>query len=74
MPTVKFDMSDPETKAVVDGWADNTEYTIRTGEGATRFIAEVLDEEMDEENVAEDVEEAGPPGPRAIKNAMSEEY
>jgi len=64
---IKFDMTDPETKATVDAWADLTEYTIVTGEGANRHIVEVVGDEM------EDLEEELPaesPGPAAVTRAM----
>lgn len=56
-----FDMADDGVKAMVDGWADNTEYTatvtVKTGAGPQRNVAEVTsftpDEVIDEEPVAE---------------------
>jgi len=69
MTTVKLDMKDPATKAVVDGWADNTEYVIRTGAGPNRAMAEVVKpEESPEEEAPE--EGASEPGPAAVKSAM----
>jgi len=76
MTTVKLDMKDPATKAVVDGWADNTEYVIRTGAGPNRATAEVVDtEESDTEGEGEapgaPEAGAGGPGPAAVKAAMA---
>ena len=67
---IKLDMKDPATKAVVDGWADNTEYVIRTGSGPNRATAEVVEpEESPEEETTE--EAASAPGPAAVKAAMA---
>ena len=75
MATVKFDMRDPETKAVVEGWADNTEYTILTGAGPARSIAQVVDTAVEEEPIEEPGEEVvPPPGPAAVKKAMGATY
>lgn len=73
--TMVFDMSDEGVKAMVDGWADNTEYTatvtVKTGAGPQRNVAEVTsftpDEEMAEAPEAEEevVEEA--PAKPAVK-------
>lgn len=69
---VKLDMKDPATKAVVDGWADNTEYVIKTGAGLNRATAEVVEPEEEEEEVPEAPEEAAAePGPAAVKAAMA---
>lgn len=65
---VKLDMKDPATKAIVDGWTDNTEYVIRTGAGPTRATAEVVDTEEEEPAAPEETSEA--PGPAAVKAAM----
>lgn len=50
--TVVFDMADPGIKSTVEGWADNTEYEVtmkvRTGSGAQRNVAEVVEMESDE--------------------------
>ena len=70
MTTVKLDMRDPATKAAVDGWADNTEYVIKTGAGPNRATAMVVEpeESMEEEEAPE--EGASEPGPAAVKSAM----
>lgn len=64
--TMVFDMSDEGVKAMVDGWADNTEYeatvVVKTGAGPQRNVAEVTSftpEEM-EETPDEDMEPAAP--------------
>ena len=50
--TMVYDMSDPGVKKMVDGWADNTEYTgtvtIKTGAGPQRNVCEVTGFEPDE--------------------------
>lgn len=60
MTTIVFDMADPDIKALIDGWADDTEYTVtlkvRTGAGENRNVASVIDvqaEEMESEEVEE---------------------
>lgn len=81
MATVKFDMRDPETKATVEGWTDNTEYTIRTGMGPRRALAEVVEAPEEPEPESEDAgmemeHEMPPPSPSssagatAVKKAM----
>lgn len=74
--TLNLDMADPATKQLVDGWADNTEYTVtmtvKTGAGAQRHVATVVGPVEAEE--PEPVEEEAPteaPGPAAVKQAMS---
>lgn len=82
MATVKLDMRDPDTKAVVNGWADDTEYTIRTGSGPNRAIAEVVESPEEEETTTPETEtesEGGmtPPtsaGASAVKKAMGAAY
>ena len=80
MATVKLDMRDPETKAIVEGWADDTEYTIRTGTGPSRAIAEVVEapEETGEEDTEMEMEggmappsQSTSPGATAVKKAMT---
>jgi hypothetical protein len=78
--TVDFDMKDPDIKSLVDGWADNREYsvtmTVRTGSGKQRNKCEVLD--VEEEGGAEesapdeesDTEPTGSPGAKAVESAM----
>lgn len=76
--TLTFDMKDPETKALVDGWADNSDYTVtltvRTGTGPRRNVATVVgpieetEAEVEEEVVEEEAEAA--PGPAAVSAAM----
>lgn len=69
---VKLDMKDPATKAVVDAWADNTEYVIRTGAGPNRATAEVVEPEEEEPEAPETpAEGASAPGPSAVKAAMA---
>lgn len=82
MATVKLDMRDPVTKEVVSSWADNTEYTIRTGVGPNRAIAEVVEapeepegEEMEGEETETESEMPTPgpassPGATVMKKAM----
>jgi hypothetical protein len=73
--TVTLDMADPATKALVDGWADNTEYTVtmtvRTGAGAKRNQLEVVGP-VEETEPEPEVEEAPTesPGPAAVQQAM----
>lgn len=64
MATLKFDMTDPETKATVESWAPNTEYTVVTGETPTGIV-QTVDEEV------EPAEPAAAPGPAAVRAAMS---
>jgi len=75
MPTqVIFDMTEPDTKALIDGWADNTEYTVsirlKTGAGENRNVAqalEVTDESAGEESEPAPVEEpAAPPTAKPV--------
>lgn len=66
---IKFDMTDQETKATVDAWADNEIYTIQTGAGPNRHIVEVVDEEMVEEPMMEE-EPVANAGPAAVTRAM----
>jgi len=69
--TVKLDVKDPATKAVVDSWEDDTEYVIRTGTGPTRNVCTVVDtEEPDTEEEAPTPEEEANPGAAAVKSAM----
>lgn len=73
MATVKLDVNDPATKAVVDGWEDDTEYVIRTGEGPNRATCEVVDQEEPDEDGEPPTEEEAPsesPGAAAVKSAM----
>jgi hypothetical protein len=60
--TLTFDTSEPDTKALVDSWADATEYTVTvrlmTGSGEARNAATVL-EVTDESEVAPVEEEGG---------------
>lgn len=73
---VTLDMADPATKQLVDGWADNTEYTVtmtvRTGAGAKRNQLEVVGPV--EETEAAPVEPEEPieenPGPAAVARAL----
>jgi hypothetical protein len=69
MATVKLDLRDPATKAVVDGWEDDTEYVIRTGEGPNRAVCEVVDTE-EEEPAPEEGGAPAAPGPAAVSAAM----
>lgn len=70
-----FDMADEGVKAMVDGWADSTEYTatvtIKTGAGPQRNVAEVVnftpDDEMEEAPEAEPVEAPAKPAKPAAK-------
>ena len=59
--TLTFDTSEPDTKALVDGWADDTEYTVtvrlKTGSGEARNAATVL--ELTDESETAPVEEEG---------------
>lgn len=74
--TLVFDQSDEGVKSMVDGWADNTEYTatvtIKTGAGPQRNVAEVTsftpDEEIEEAPEAEP--EAAPVKPAGKIPAM----
>lgn len=48
MPTqVIFDMTEPDTKSLIDSWADNTEYevtiTLKTGAGENRHVAQAIE-------------------------------
>jgi hypothetical protein len=63
MATLKFDFSDPETKATVQGWDDGADYTV-TMEDSQAGTA-VYEEEGTAEAPAE-----GAPGPAAVKAAM----
>lgn len=67
MATVKFDLSDPETKATVSAWDPNTEYTVQTTDDPATGIAEVITEPEAE---PAGTPEAGAPGPAAVKAAM----
>lgn len=78
--TLTLDKSDPDVKKLVDGWADDTEYTvtmtIRTGAGDKRNVATVESVE-EQEPEAPDDETAEPaesgeesPGVEAVKSAM----
>jgi hypothetical protein len=57
--TLTFDTSEPDTKALVDSWADSTEYTVtvrlKTGSGEARNAATVL--EVTDEGESAPVEE-----------------
>jgi hypothetical protein len=57
-----FDMADEGVKAMVDGWADNTEYTatvtVKTGAGPQRNVAEVTSFTPDEQIVEEPEEKS----------------
>jgi len=66
MPTqVIFDMTEPDTKSLIDSWADNTEYTVsivlKTGAGQNRHVAQALEVIDESADVEEEVEEAAPP-------------
>jgi len=65
--TIVFDMADPGVKAVVDGWADNTEYEVtmkvKTGAGAQRNVSEVVSMEAGESGSPEKEEPEEEPAP-----------
>lgn len=66
MANLKFDMTDPETKATVQGWEDGTDYTV------TMVDSQAGTATYEEETPAEEgapTEEAEP-GPAAVKAAM----
>lgn len=72
-----LDTKDPDVKAMVDGWADNREYTItltvRSGAGNSRNVCEVLDVEEESAEEVEAPEEESVPssiGSGAVKDAM----
>lgn len=72
MATVKFDMRDPETKKVVDGWADDTEYTIRTGIGRDRAMATVIEPEAEEAELPEEEAIPASPGEAVARRALAQ--
>jgi hypothetical protein len=60
--TLTFDTSEPDTKALIDGWADDTEYTVtvrlKTGSGEARNAATVLEVTDEGETIPEEEQEA----------------
>lgn len=64
-------MADPGVKAMIDGWADNTEYTatvtVKTGAGPQRNVAEVTSFQSDD-----DAEEEKPEEPEEPEGDMTE--
>lgn len=68
MATLKFDMSDPETKAAVAGWDPNTQYTVETGEDPTSGV--VTEAGLEEEEPMGETHPGGSPGRAAMKAAM----
>lgn len=76
--SIIFDMADPGIKTLVDGWADNTEYTatvvVRTGTVPQRNVSEVVSFEPMETEEEEPTEEiAAKPAPKA-KPEVSVKY
>lgn len=77
--TLVFDMADPGIKTLVDGWADNTEYTatvvVRTGTAPQRNVSEVVSFEPMETEAEEEPAEEIPakPAPKA-KPEVSVKY
>ena len=69
MATLKFDMSDPETKATVSGWDANTQYTVETGDDPTSGVVTSAGPEEEEPTTPE--EGSATPGPAAVKAAMA---
>lgn len=77
MPTqVIFDMTEPDTQTMIDGWADNTEYTVtvrlKTGAGENRNVAQALEVIDESESIPEEeaeVEEAPAYAPKSAAPA-----
>jgi len=78
--TLTLDTSEPDTKSLVDGWKDSTEYTltvvIRTGTGDARNACTVLEVIEESESIPEEeaeteaeVEEAPAYAPKAAAPA-----
>ena len=65
MATIKFDLTDPSTKAVVESWEPNTQYGVLTGDNPADGTAETVEEETEPEQAS-----AEAPGPAAVKAAM----
>jgi hypothetical protein len=66
MAALKFDMSDPETKATVQGWENGAEYVVTMVDSAAG-TASYEEEPVEEEAAAAP---APAPGPAAVAKAM----
>lgn len=71
MANVKFDMTDPETKATVAGWEDGAEYNV-TMVSSKAGTATFEEPGVEEEEAAPAEGEAAPPapGPAAVSAAL----
>lgn len=72
MATLKFDMTDPQTKATVGTWTPNTEYSVQTTDDPTSGVVEDVEGENETgEPADQEPVTAGAPGPAAVKAAMA---